>query len=104
MKTIERTSLTVLAFMLAYALASESEVDRLTAMCNSLSPGMAANVVRAKLAEAGHFRVHGVNSLAEAGAPTSWFFVSTRFPLFPAASCHVEQRGDTVTEAHVFRD
>ena len=91
--------------MVAYAVLARSEIDRLTVMCESISPGAAVPKVLARLSEAGDFRLHGPVASGSGGAPKQWFFTSHRYPMiFPYASCHIDEASGTVTSVRVFLD
>ena len=84
-----------------YVLLAKSEVNRLTAMCNSISVGVAAPEVLARLSEAGGFKIAGATTGDER---REWFFYPDRYPVFPSSSCHIQQANNVITSVHIFRD
>lgn len=108
-------------FILTYYLLANSEIDRLTNMCNSILPGTEVTEALNMLSKAGNFWVarakknEGATPLLVGGScgeeserlqnENSWFFTSDRYRfVFPYASCHIKEANGVIVSIHVFHD
>ncbi len=101
--------LVLIAVIVTHMVRRQSEIDRTTSMCNSISPGTATPTVLARLSEAGDFKVYRPHfedkdpqDLGPKDEVQRWHFYSTRYRMYPFATCHIEETNNIVTSVGVF--